>query len=98
MNLVFKAMTSDVISEYALGESDNNLGKEDLNATFFSGLAESTSMVHIQSFFPWMGPLMELVPPIAVKANPAFEYMFEVLNVSALHLVRRATNIVRTNV
>ncbi|KAK0112469.1 hypothetical protein ONS96_001706 [Cadophora gregata f. sp. sojae] len=61
-NLMYSAVTSDIISDYCFGESYNNLDKEDFNERFFSAFRESVKGYHFACWNPWLVPTMRALP------------------------------------
>ena len=83
MNLLFKATTSDIISDYCFGQSSNNLDREDLNEPFFTPFTEAGKGIHFSSFNPWLVPLMTSLPvSITLFIMPKTEVFINLLQVS----------------
>lgn len=62
LNIVFSAFTSDIIIEYAFGESQHYLDKEDFNLDFFFMM---DSIHHIEAAakqFGWLLPVVLSIP------------------------------------
>ena len=83
MNLLYRATTSDIIYDYAFGESSNNLDREDLNEPFFSAQTESGRGYHFASFNPWFIPMIMSFPiHIIVFLMPEIEVFLRLAEVS----------------
>lgn len=62
MNMVYKALTSDVITTYAFGKSSNALASEDQHRALFETLEKSLGIVHWMMHIGWLSPLLEYLP------------------------------------
>ena len=62
LNFMYSAFTSDVIIEYAYGESHNYLDKEDFNADFFHMMDSIHNIGNAAKQFGWLLPIMLSIP------------------------------------
>ncbi|KAK0635458.1 cytochrome P450 [Bombardia bombarda] len=67
MHYVFRACTSDLITKYAFGESFHFLDKEDFAIPYMESTDVFFKLNHTFCHFPWVGMLIGLSPPWAVK-------------------------------
>ncbi|KAH8432118.1 uncharacterized protein LDX57_009764 [Aspergillus melleus] len=63
MNVLCKAATCDIITEYAFGQSTEYLHRDDLNVGFFRSLDANFQTAWYMAYLPWVGPLLQRVPP-----------------------------------
>ncbi|MCJ1348578.1 hypothetical protein MMC31_006810 [Peltigera leucophlebia] len=67
----YKAVTGDIITEYAYGKSVGNLSEPDYNVSFYNGLDKLNDLSKVRLHLPWLGPLMESLPlPVMSKLVP----------------------------
>lgn len=62
MNLVYRALTSDIITKYSFGISTNYMTKEDYNRAYFVTFSKFSELVHLMMHIGWMASLIELLP------------------------------------
>ncbi|CAD6449307.1 5333bc3a-fea7-453e-b3a7-b6ab6420774a [Sclerotinia trifoliorum] len=67
MHFVFRACTSDLITRYAFGESFHFLEQEDFSIPYMESTDVFFKLNHTFCHFPWVGTLLALAPPTAVK-------------------------------
>lgn len=67
MHYVFRAMTSDLITEYAFGDSFHFLDQEDFSIPYMKSTDVFFILNHTFGHFPWVGSLLAAAPPWAVK-------------------------------
>lgn len=83
MIYVFKAATSDIITKYAFGESTNFMDLDHYNMPFFQAIEKTFVLSPACMHFPWLGPLMEALPPSITKAiTPGLADMWKFREVS----------------
>ncbi len=83
MIYVFKAATSDIITKYAFGNSTNFMDLDDYNMPFFKAIEQTFLLSPACMHFPWLGPLMEALPPSVTKAiTPGLADMWKFREVS----------------
>ncbi len=83
MIYVFKAATSDIITRYAFGNSTNFMDLDDYNMPFFKAIEQTFLLSPACMHFPWLGPLMEALPPSITKAiTPGLADMWKFREVS----------------
>lgn len=63
MNILCKAATCDIITEYAFGRSTEYLRRDDLNVAFFKSLDANFQTSWYMAYFPWVGPMLQGLPP-----------------------------------
>ncbi|KAH8594643.1 cytochrome P450 monooxygenase [Bisporella sp. PMI_857] len=61
--LMYSALTSDIIAEYAYGKSHDNLNKKDYNKDFFEMMDGVHHTVAISKQFGFLMPMMLAIPP-----------------------------------
>ena len=66
--IVFKALTCDIIQEYAFGTEEKHMDKADYNISFFEAVAAFIEGSHLLLHVGWIGPLTESLP-IAVTSR-----------------------------
>ncbi|KAH7327506.1 cytochrome P450 [Rhexocercosporidium sp. MPI-PUGE-AT-0058] len=62
LNIIFSAFTSDIIIEYAFGESQHYLDKEDFNQDFFSMMDSIHHIGAAAKQFGWLLPVVLSIP------------------------------------
>ncbi|KAM0133544.1 hypothetical protein ACHAPC_006871 [Botrytis cinerea] len=67
MHFVFRACTSDLITQYAFGESFHFLEKEDFSMPYMESTDVFFKLNHTFCHFPWVGTLLASSPPWAIK-------------------------------
>ncbi|KAJ5814024.1 uncharacterized protein N7503_000774 [Penicillium pulvis] len=78
LNLLFKAVTSDTISEYCFGVSTNYLDHDDFNATWFHAIDSVLGMAWVLAYIPFLGPLMKMMPPsIMASLKPGLKSLWD---------------------
>lgn len=65
---VLKACTSDVINQYAFGNSLDFLSREDFGKPYFDATDFFFGLNHLMIFFPWFAVLVQNTPAWFVKA------------------------------
>ena len=85
LSIVYKAATSDVISDYTFGASVDYLKRDDYNAPFFEALSGSFEMAWWLMHMPWLASLMNSIP-VAVLSYlmPDLESLFQMQRVCSL--------------
>lgn len=82
---MYKATTSDVITKVAYGTSVGTLSKPDYNVRYYSGVDKLYDFLNVSLCLPWLGPLMEsLPPPTMSKLVPELVPFLEMKDVSRL--------------
>lgn len=80
--VVYKAMTSDIINNYAFGKSGNCMDMEDYNVSFFEAVEAIFEASHLSLQFGWLGPLMESLPmALTAKLMPGMAHLFKMQQV-----------------
>jgi cytochrome P450 len=67
MNLVYSALTSDVINSYAFGLSESSLERPDLNEGFFKAFIDSAEGYHLTCYLPFLPDMYRSLPLPIVK-------------------------------
>lgn len=62
LNYMFKAATSDIVTQYLFGKSTDFMDFPDFNMQFMKAIDGIFLLNHNLLHFPWFGPLMQLVP------------------------------------
>lgn len=62
LSLAYEALTCDIITNYAFGESTNYLDRDDYNISYFDAVASGFELTHLLLHFGWLGPLMNSLP------------------------------------
>ncbi|KAA8642815.1 cytochrome P450 [Aspergillus tanneri] len=62
INKLYRLATSDIVTEYCLGESTNFLKMDDYNSSYLDAIDTSFEMVHWMTHIAWLGPVVEIVP------------------------------------
>ncbi|PYH89584.1 cytochrome P450 [Aspergillus ellipticus CBS 707.79] len=90
LNVLYASMTSDIVTEYALGESWGYLDMPDLNERAYRVIAASCGGFHFSTFVPCMGTVLRRLPRwIMVKLLDISFFENMVRNVSArLEVIR----------
>jgi hypothetical protein len=84
MTVVYKAMTSDIINNYAFGKSSNSMDMEDYNVSFFDAVEAIFEGSHLSLQFGWLGPLMESLPmALTGKLMPGMAHLFKMQQVNS---------------
>ena len=84
MNMVYQAATSDIITGYCFGVSNDYLKMDDYNAPFFEAVATSFEMVWWLTHIPWLGLLMVSVPASVMSfIMPGMESLWQMQRVSS---------------
>jgi hypothetical protein len=85
VRILFNASTSDIITEYSLGNCWNSLYVPDLNELFFKVTINVAKMVHVSSYFPFVIQfLMSLPEKVAIWLAPDMEVLLPHFAVSPL--------------
>lgn len=61
-DVLFAALTGDVICHYAYGESSGILEREDLKNEFRDAVTSATNFCHFMRFFPILVSLLDIMP------------------------------------
>ncbi|KAB8291534.1 hypothetical protein EYC80_006336 [Monilinia laxa] len=79
LSLAFSCFTNDVISEYALGKSDNYVeNSEDFQTDLQVAISNVSKISHVTKVFPWILPLMQSMPLWAIRyLDPKFVSVVE---------------------
>jgi cytochrome P450 len=86
---LFSAFTSDVIVEYAFGESHNYLEREDLNEDFYHMMDSMHHMGAAAKQFSWLMPLLLSIPQsITTRVDKGMAAFAALQNVSVSAIAR----------
>ena len=86
LNVVFKAVTSDIITRYAFGKSTNYVTREDYNRAYFETFENLFELVHWFFQIGWLNSLLSSLPTaISIRLMPGLASLFK------LRLVNLAT-------
>ena len=67
MHHVLKAYTSDVITEYAFGDSFHFMDAPDYGKPYFEATDFYFSLTHVFGHFPWYACLVQLAPAWIIR-------------------------------
>ena len=71
LGIVYRALTSDIITQYSFGKSTNFLDLPDFNAPFYHAVLAVFECVPLLHHISWLGPLMNSLPTeIVLKLMP----------------------------
>lgn len=80
--IVYRALTSDIITQYAFGKSTNFLDFPDFNAPFYYSVLAVYECVPLLHHISWLGPLMNSLPTeIVLKLIPGMGWVHILQNV-----------------
>lgn len=72
LSIILRALTSDIINQYAFGNSGNNLDCDDYNASFYESIAAFFEVAPAAMHCGWLGPLLNSLPiSLMSKLSPA---------------------------
>jgi hypothetical protein len=74
---IFAALTADIISDYAYGESTNVLDDEHLRNSFRDAMTSGAPLCHLLRFFPVFLTLLDRIPGIIQWFNPGTTGLFD---------------------
>lgn len=78
MNMVYKALTSDIITRYAFGNPTNYLSREDYNSAYFQVFENCFEYVHWLLHIGWLGSFLESLPiEIVMMLTPEMGSIFK---------------------
>lgn len=85
LSIVFRALTSDIINQYAFGRSGDYLSLEDYFAPFYESVMAFFNGFHLSLYFPWLGPLLDSLPTeFTSKLTPALNVLNQMRKVRSL--------------
>ena len=89
LSIILRALTSDIINQYAFGNSGNNLGRDDYNASFYESIAAFFEVAPAAMHCSWLGPLLNSLPEsLMIKLSPAMGKLYRMRKVRGLDIVR----------
>lgn len=89
INVVFKALTSDIITRYAFGESMNYLTREDNNQEYFKTFEHHFEWIHLMFHVGWLASLIDSLPTeITMRLIPGIATLFKLRLVRFGHVLR----------
>lgn len=78
MNMVYKALTTDIITGYAFGKSTNYVTCEDYNRAYFETFENIYEYAHWMFHIGWLGQLMESLPiQVTIRLIPEISFVFK---------------------
>ena len=96
LNIVYKAATSDVVSEYTFGVSVDYLKRDDYNAPFFQAISASFEIAWWFMHMPWLASLMHSIPkPVLSYIVPGMESLFQMQRVCPLVPATKISSLIR---
>ncbi|KAL8795788.1 MAG: hypothetical protein Q9195_001840 [Heterodermia aff. obscurata] len=82
LSIILRALTSDIINEYAFGSSGNNLDRDDYNASFYESIAAFFEVAPAAMHCGWLGPVLDALPSsLMVKLSPAIGTLYQMRKV-----------------
>lgn len=88
LNMVYKALTADVITEYAFGKSTGYMKMEDYNSAYFATFDKFFEYAPWLYHIGWLSSVMESLPvPIATRLMP------DIASIFTLRLVNSAIQV-----
>lgn len=89
LSIILRALTSDIINQYAFGSSDNNLDRDDYNASFYESIAAFFEVAPAAMHCSWLGPVLNSLPvSLMVKLSPALGTLYRMRKVRRLIRIR----------
>lgn len=82
MQDAYTALTVDVITEYCYASPNGSLDDPQLGRDWYRTLSEVTRLCHINAQFPYLVPIMEMMPQAFTP--PHFQSYWKQVNVSSL--------------
>jgi cytochrome P450 len=76
-DVLFAALTGDVICHYAYGDSSGILEREDLKNEFRDAVTGATTFCHFMRFFPILVSLLDIMPWFILWLQPMYKGYFE---------------------
>lgn len=76
LGVAYTAMTMDIITEYMMGTSTNNLSAEDFNEGMMELIATSGVIWRTAKHAPWILPIFNAIPPWLIKILDEKAYQF----------------------
>lgn len=71
LGIVYRALTSDIITQYSFGKSTDFLDRPDFNSPFYHDVLAVFECVPLLQHISWLGPLMNSIPTeIVLKLMP----------------------------
>ena len=97
LNTVYKAATSDVVSEYTFGVSVDYLKRDDYNAPFFEAISASFEIAWWFMHMPWLASLMHSIPkPVLSYIVSGMESLFQMQRVCSLIPATKISSLIRS--
>ena len=97
LNIVYKAATSDVISDYTFGKSVDYLKRDDYNAPFFEAISGSFEIAWWLLHMPWLASLMHSIPKSVLSyIMPGMDSMFQMQRVRLLIPATKISSLIRS--
>jgi len=83
MNLLYRAATYDLISDYAFGQGSICFSREDLNKPYFDAYRDMVSASwHFGCYFGWIGRNTRKLPSFVIKKMmPTSQHFINVIEV-----------------
>lgn len=88
LGIVYRALTSDIITQYSFGKSTDYLDLPDFNAPFYRSVMSVFECVPLLHHVSWLGPLMNSLPTeVVLKLMPAL---------GSVHVLQKVSKEART--
>jgi hypothetical protein len=82
-NLLYGAITGDIIGNYCFGPSEGHLDRKDLNAPFFDGWNIIIQEFYVTVFFPFLPTVFRTFPlAFVLWLNPHIKVWLDLLKVT----------------
>ena len=89
LSIILRALTNDIINQYAFGKSGNNLNRNDYNASFYESIAAFFEVAPASMHCGWLGPALNSLPAILmIKLWPAMGTLYQMRKVGRLIIFR----------
>ncbi|KAE8155119.1 benzoate 4-monooxygenase cytochrome P450 [Aspergillus avenaceus] len=78
---VFTALTADIVTQFTFGKDLRFLEDQKFNNVIVGTVREMTGQYHVNRFFPWLSPLLDVLPPwFMYTLRPKLAGMYEFQN------------------
>ena len=89
LSIILRALTSDIINQYAFGNSGNNLDRDDYNAPFYESIAAFFEIAPAAMHCGWLGPVLNSLPAsLMIKLSPAMGTLYRMRKVRRPIIIR----------
>jgi cytochrome P450 len=82
LSKMFKALAGDIVSEYAFGECNHDLLRDDFNADYFETIQRFLNRAHLFAHIGWLNALIQALPQkLVLLAVPSIHALVKLQNV-----------------